>query len=156
MAATCWHSLPSVSVWISIKTKVQLCKISLKEVRSTKPLLCQTNCPVCRVWCFPTLCDEAADRCYRSVSVLDHKCHCGQIKSNCSDSLQKHWQLLTAAHMLIVTEIFSIVLARDVDNHRVHCLQREAHLISQKLQSALTFGPSAPTSPTRPGGPGSP
>lgn len=66
------------------------------------------------------------------------------------------WQLLTAAHMLIVTEIFSIVLARDVDNHRVQCLQREPDLISQKLQSALTFGPSAPTCPTRPGGPGSP
>lgn len=88
--------------------------------------------------------------------MLDHKCHCGQIKSSCSDSLQKHWQLLTAAHMLIITEIFSIVLARDVDNHRVQCLQREADLMSQKLQSALTFGPSAPTSPTRPGAPGSP
>lgn len=58
--------------------------------------------------------------------------------------------------MLIVTEILSIVLARDVDNHRVQCLQREADLMSQKLQSALTFGPSAPTSPTRPGAPGSP
>lgn len=42
------------------------------------------------------------------------------------------------------------------NNHRVQCLQREPDLISQKLQSALTFGPSAPTSPTRPGGPGSP
>lgn len=136
---TCWHSLPSVSVWISIKTKVQLCKISLKEGRSTKPLLCQTNCPVCRVWCFPTLCDEAADR-----------CHCGQIKSNCSDSSQKHRQLLTAAHVLIVTEIFSTVLARDVDN------QSEMFATWSGLESALTFGPSAPTSPTRPGGPGSP